>query len=637
MFEIKKMLCKALLVILTSASQLYAQHYPVDNIPDSLKEQANSVLRYSSQNFIVKELDKCQYSVKQVVTILNKDDKNKAELAFTYSEDRIIKDCSAKLFNKYGFPIASYSKNDFDDNSYDPYGSLFSDTRYLYLSPIINEYPVTISYEVDYVLNKTYSFPDWMPVNSFNQSVEESNYSIEVPEGYKFSFKEYNCDSLVNKKATSTKATWKLTNHKAIEKEPWSIRLEKMVPNVKLSPTLFEYDGYAGDFTSWYTMGLFFKNLNSGLDILSEETVIRLKQLTEESDSDIDKVKSIYEYMQSVTKYVSIQIGIGGIKPFSSQIVEAKGYGDCKALSNFMYSLLKSVGIKSHYALIKAGLNETYFDTSFVHTPFNHVILCVPLTNDTVWLECTNQSIPFGFLGDFTDNRYALLITENGGALRKTPTYPQEINQSYRKALVKLYPDGNATANVETTYHGLNYDNIFSKYLGNKPEVQKKQLYQSIDIPNFTISEFSFNENRDRNPTVTETLELELNRYCSSSNNRLFVPLNLMNKSTYVLPNDDKRSSDIEVNSAYVEIDSITYILLDGYEIEHLPENVSYKCDFGSFSTDFIEKDNMVIYIRKRVKNNGIYSKELYSELALFYKNLKKADNSKLILHKLEN
>ena len=98
---------------------------------------------------------------------------------------------------------------------------------------------------------------------------------------------------------------------------------------------------------------------------------------------------------------------LGGLQPFDAKTVFETGCGDCKALSNYMFSLLKLIGVRSYPAIVSSG---TYIEPIFLEFPnfqqFDHAILCVPHLKDTIWLECTNQKIPFGFLGDFTDDRH---------------------------------------------------------------------------------------------------------------------------------------------------------------------------------------------------------------------------------------
>jgi hypothetical protein len=237
-------------------------------------------------------------------------------------------------------------------------------------------------------------------------------------------------------------------------------------------------------------MGEWINQLNAGRDALSVNTINKIKDLVKDEQDDLGKARKIYEYLQNNTRYVSIQLGIGGLQPFEASKVEKNGYGDCKALTNYTKSMLKAVGIESYYTLVNAGQNASAIVTDFPSLQFNHAFLCLPINQDTVWLECTDQQIPFGYLGYFTNDRHVLVINEKGGNLVKTPATTPFQNVQSSKITVNLHSNGNATADIFTTYKGEQYNNTFSQ-LRRTPEEQKKWLYKRIDIPSYEIGDFN--------------------------------------------------------------------------------------------------------------------------------------------------
>src|SRR6185369_10049796 len=105
-------------------------------------------------------------------------------------------------------------------------------------------------------------------------------------------------------------------------------------------------------------------------------------------------------------------------------------------------------GIRSDYTLIHSGDEENYMTDDFPSSQFNHVILCVPLQKDTVWLECTSQTLNPGYLSSFTCDRNVLLVDENGGTLVKTPRYDYNQNLQVRKTNATVSEEGNLTAEI---------------------------------------------------------------------------------------------------------------------------------------------------------------------------------------------
>lgn len=56
------------------------------------------------------------------------------------------------------------------------------------------------------------------------------------------------------------------------------------------------------------------------------------------------------------------------------------------------------------------------------------MILYLPLTDEEIWLECTSQKYPFGYIGLGNHDRNALVLTSQGGSLKKTHKYEAPYN-----------------------------------------------------------------------------------------------------------------------------------------------------------------------------------------------------------------
>lgn len=198
--------------------------------------------------------------------------------------------------------------------------------------------------------------------------------------------------------------------------------------------------------------------------------------------------------MQENTRYISISLGIGGWQPFDAKYVSSKKYGDCKALSNYMYALLKEAGIRSVYTVTGRGFDLNYFLPDLPCSQFNHVILFVPNGNDTTWLECTSQSLPAGYVGVDNCNRQALAVDENGGVLVNTPSY--RMNENLQQRIIVATLEADATLNIKssTTYGGIQQDRYHDLINSLSKDKLKEVLHEDLDFATYDIISFDYKE-----------------------------------------------------------------------------------------------------------------------------------------------
>jgi hypothetical protein len=608
--------------------------YPVSAIPEELKKNANVVIRDDQTIFRILSQNQATVHIHYAVTIMNSNGKDYAEMDVVYFDKLMkIKDLKATAYDANGDLIKKLKSSEIMDRAESDGFSLYSDNRVKSFDLSQSAYPYTVEVEYD----KEYSFLFFIDgsavANEEKVSVQNFVYELIYPTNLKPRYKTYNIDTkpaVVSPSPGVESMRWTINNVTPFVIEPMASSAN-YVKRIAAAPGNFEMEGYAGSMSNWQDLGRWQEKLNSGRDKLPEETKTKVRELVKGLNTHEEKAKAIYEYMQSRTRYVSVQLGIGGWQPFDATTVDKNGYGDCKALSNYMVAMLKEAGVPAFYTIIRAGSGPS-IDPTFPANAFNHVIVGVPNKTDTVWLECTSQTTPFGYVGKFTGNRYGLMITGNGGQLRKTTYYPTEVNVQSTTAEIDLEPTGNAKAKIKTNYAGLQYENSNLDYVINLSNDDKKKWIQNnTDIPNFNINQFDFVNNKKKLPNATVSMDLALPKYASVSNKRIFLTPNLMNRWTYIPEKIENRKTPFVLQTGFTDIDTVRFHFPENIYPEFLPQDSKITTRFGTYEAGFKLEAGSLLYIRRMTRKDGEFPAEAYQELIDFYKSVSKADNIKLV------
>jgi hypothetical protein len=607
--------------------------YRVDDIPKPLLKDAKAVVRNEEITVEIKNDSKVVQKVKYAITILNKNGKSDGYFMHMYDKNIKVNNIKAQMFDASGNPIKKKGGFEILDYAMIPDGTTYADYRVKAIDPEHFEYPYTVEYTYDVTMSEVINYPGWTPVDEFNIAVEKSSFTLVFP---KQSICRYYEKNVISKAKIQTEADrtvyyWEVINLPAYASENFSPALEDFTPVVIIAPIKVKVEGYEGNFSTWEGFGLWINQLNEGKNNLSNETKVKIRKLTEGVTDDRAKIKKLYEYMQNKTRYVGIQVGIGGFQPFDAETVDRLSYGDCKALSNYMKSLLETVGIDSRYTLVQAGDDNPIIHTDFASNQFNHVVLCVPLAADTVWLECTSQQNPFNYMGTFTSDRKALVIDNQGGKLVNTPELKMELNLESRKTDVTLEPTGNGFADVITNYHGATYDN-YGYILRSDQTDRKKLVTRRIHVPNFELDNFTINEVKNEQPFITERLNISFTSYSTKVGDKMMLCLNMMNKLDESPFHPALRKTSVSFKWPIYEVDTVIYTLPQGFTLEKNPARVTLQSDFGSYTTEVSKTGNSIQYVRTFQVFKGEHAVDRYDEIVSFFEKIVTADENKVIL-----
>ena len=628
-------------LLLTAIFSFAQNKYPVAAIPESLRKNAHVVKRMEELRFEVVRLNETIYTRKFALTILDEQGQEFAELVVGYDKLKKINHIEGALYDASGNQIKKIKGKDIRDLSAVQEISLFDDNRLKVHDFEYHSYPYTVEYEVEAEFNHTFYFPSWKPQSSDHLAVEQSSYTFVAPADYQLRYKAYNYkgEPLASTNNGKKQVRWEVKNQASIQKPYASPSWNELTTYVFLSSSDFEIEGYKGNSSSWAEFGKFFLALNQGRDKLPDPVIQKVASLTSGVADPKEKVYRLYHYLQQNTRYISIQLGLGGFQPFEASYVSQKGYGDCKALSNFMYSLLKVAGIKSHPVLINAGRepDAKSLVEELPSTQFNHMVLCVPFVKDTLWLECTSQSDPAGYMGGFTGNRKALAITEEGGKLVGTPRYGLDENLQLRKIKAVLDGEGNLQAVIHTIYKAQQQDYVFSMLNMLSKDRVKKMLNEELDFSTYDINDFSYKAKKETLPEVEEELKLSVSGYATVSGKRLFILPNLMTRSSHHPIDAAERTVDYVFDYAYRDIDSVEITIPAGYSLESLPEEKKIETAYGNYHSIVKVEGSKIIYYRKLDHFAGRYAAKEGEALEKFFTDIYKADRSRVVLVKKES
>ncbi|OUS00458.1 hypothetical protein A9Q86_10830 [Flavobacteriales bacterium 33_180_T64] len=599
-------------------------------IPLDLKIKANAVVRYDNVNIEVKAYDKFVYTNKRIVTVFNAQGNSKLDAVAHYDDNINIGKLEVRIYNANGKEIKKIRKNDFQDVSAVSGGTLYSDSRVKYLDYTPISYPYTMLFETEIVYNSTAFLPKWQPINGFYCSTEFAEYNILNESGIDIKLKSSNFENYAIE--TLSDFHFKAKHLKALKREAYSPSFKTFAPHLKAALTEFDMEGVKGVNNTWEDFGKWmYDELLSGTEALPSEVVSEVKELTKTSTTDIEKAKIVYEYMQNKTRYISVQVGIGGWKPMLAGDVDRLGYADCKGLSNYTKALLDEVGVTAHYAVIYGDRNLVSIDAEFSATEGNHVVLCIPNEEENVWLECTSQTNPFGFIASFTDDRDALLITPEGGKIVHTTTYPTEDNLQATKATISLANDGSISADVTIKTYGYQY--ALHEGVQNKPlREQQLDLKEYWDyINNLSIEKVTYNNDKDT-VVFTEKAKVSSSSYATKSGKRFLFQPNAFNRVTRIPTRYKNRTLDFEIERGFTDKDEFSIKIDPSLAIEALPNDVTISNQYGSYNFS-IEKitENELLYKRTYILNKGYYPKEDYKAFRDFISEIVKHDKTKIV------
>ena len=618
-----------LLVAQTGTLQLLRAE-PAGGIPDSLLRNSDAVVRRYDQEFVYHSLTSADEKCIQEITILNKSGASKSYFSCYTDRTRSLRSFSGAVYDEQGKLIRKLKRSDLQYTEYSS-SSLAQDGAVYYLQVDVPQSCYTVRFEHEIAhRNGILTFPVFLPQSSTATALLSGSYTITLPRNTPFGWKSLRAGEPEHDSTEETETyRWRLEGVPAVCSETSSPPLIDLVPVVYAVPHRFEYEKTQGSMENWESYGRWQCSLLEGRDLLPEELRAEVHRRTDALGTPREKVRALYDYLGETTRYVSIQLGIGGLQPMPAEEVFRTKFGDCKALSNYLKAMLAECGIASDYTMIHTQRPRMFRDfTSPAQA--DHVILRVPLEGDTLWLECTNPEIPFGYVHNTIAGHDAIAFHDNTAEFVTLPTYADSLNRMEQTVEVTLDDRGGARGHIAERYEVGQYESVMTFA---KLDARRRSDFLLSDLrklPLVRLATIACTELKEALPAIEFAYDIDAPKYGTLSGNRLFVPLTPF--ADYGTLADRERQNPIYRAEGYDDVTTIRLRIPEGMTVESVPKQSAGTSPFGSFSTHITTEEGCITVVLRTRMHAGLYPPEMFDDYRKFIDARSRAFNARLVL-----
>ncbi|MBC8132179.1 MAG: hypothetical protein H7X95_04295, partial [Deltaproteobacteria bacterium] len=156
--------------------------------------------------------------------------------------------------------------------------------------------------------------------------------------------------------------------------------------------------------------------------------------------TDLEKVRALHNLVLAGTRYVGLEFGIHGFKPYKVSQVLARKFGDCKDKAALLTALLAQVGVASEMVLLRTRRGGRIAAAPASLAVFDHAIVFVPKLG--LYLDGTAEFSGMKELPGQDQGVMVLRIGAHGSKLLETPVLPSSDNRAVRSWMVRLNAEG---------------------------------------------------------------------------------------------------------------------------------------------------------------------------------------------------
>jgi len=451
---------------------------------------------------------------------------------------------------------------------------------------------VEIQYRVEDVASRN-EFADYFGEVVYMQSSEPvaaSEYVLMTPKSRSFYFNAPKVPGLltdVEERGEQRIYRFRAKDIPPLDPEPLQPPWAEILGHVNIST-----------YKTWDDMGRWYWGLIRDQLVPDDEVRRRAEDLTKGLSTDAAKVRAVYDYVAQKTRYVALEFGIHGYKPYRCAQIFARGFGDCKDKATLIVTMLGSLGIKATPVVVRTANKGDIESAPASLAPFDHMIAYVPSLD--LYLDGTAEYSGSQELPAMDRGALALQINEGNAKLVHLPDPPASASVSGHKVDASLAADGSAGIDWRADVTGFEAAEWRVRFHAQSTRSQRAQQMMAALLPGSEVTSVESGNLEDVEQAVKMRVRGRVPQFARTEGDVLTVPLGRREHMVRDLAPLAERKLDVRMYTQWTQVDDWTIHLPAGARLKSVPVASSDAGPFGSYALD-VTSDARTVHVKTTV------------------------------------
>ncbi|MFK7772788.1 MAG: transglutaminase domain-containing protein [Saprospiraceae bacterium] len=468
--------------------------------------------------------------------------------------------------------------------------------------------------------------------------IYKSVFEIVLPKGETLNYvcNKVNCDPEIREENKVKIYTWE--NNETPKNEHEEAVLDKMD---KFSWLMLSTQSDWKKVVEWYERKTY-RRLEANYEVKNQ-----LTQITNDSMSDEEKVRAIYNYLTTGITYSHVSFLNSNYVPKKPSKTICGGIGDCKDVASLMISMLRELDIEAYYTLVRTS-NFTQQESRPSVLAFDHVVVGYRLEGKEMrYADLTTDYFSNNVLPRFDNDQWALLIKPNESELFRLPNDQLNAFKNFVKikTIARIVDERNLELQVKMENKGVIAgewrETLNNKTTQNDHLLFLKENLASAEFDHLKIRDFSFDHLQEIDSNLMTSIELKAFHHLEKVSNFQILQIPILHPiTTRTALFGEVRHNNLALGELFNLAPSEQVVDLqipNGFELLEIPNDIILENEFGRYELIFKKQKTGIQISRKLVFKQHFVSSDAYADFKIFYLELLDGDRTKLAIRKRAN